>query len=109
MRNHIPYRAGSAGHGNPAIAAILLSDRMRTIMSAEAGRAQDLYQGIVAHRTGRLAASARVSVFIGGKATDRWVGRLTVGEGITYGASHEFGTGVGAAAHDLNRVLGMLG
>lgn len=114
MENHIPYRAASGGGSNPAIAGILLSDRMRTIMAAKAGKAQDLYQGIVAYRTGRLAASARVEVFIGGKAADRWCSRMIVGETIRYGASHEFGyddgdTHIGAAAHDLNQVLNMLG
>lgn len=114
MRNNIPYRSAAGGGNNPAIAGILLSDRMRTIMAARAGRAQDLYQGIVAHRTGRLAASARVEVFIGGKRGDRWCARMTVGEGITHGAPHEYGfddgnTRIEAGAHDLTRVLNMLG
>lgn len=109
MRNNIPSGPGR----NPAIREILLSDRMRSLMRIRAGVAQDLYQGIVAKRTGALAASARIETFIGGKLNDRWCGRLIVGEPIAYGAAHEFGTDNGderivAGARDLNQVLNML-
>jgi hypothetical protein len=103
MRNNIPSP-------NTAVAAILRSDTMRTLMAGKANQARAIYQSIVAKRTGRLAASAQASVTFGGRRNDRWVGRLTVGEGgAPYGVSHEFGTRHGNAAHDLNKVLNSLG
>lgn len=115
MRNHIPYRdAGGAG-SNPAIAGILLSSQMRALMFERAEIAQAIYRDIVAKRTGRLARSARVETFRGGRLNDRWKSRLIVGGSeAPYGLAHEYGfddgdTRIGAAARDLNRVLNMLG
>lgn len=82
-----------------------------------------LYQALVAKRTGRLAASARAHVEIGGVRKDRWIGELVVGGAgprgeAFYAASHEFGhdvvvdhevIGHAKAAHDLNSVLEELG
>jgi hypothetical protein len=80
---------------------------MRTLVAGRAEVAKAIYQGIVAKRTGRLARSARVETFVGGKKNDRWIGRLIVD--APYTASHEYGTEDGAGAHDLNIVLNQLG
>ncbi|RIT69219.1 hypothetical protein [Mycobacteroides abscessus] len=76
---------------NKAIAQILMSPKMMRIVRLKTEEAKVRYQGIVAKRTGRLAGSARVRVFIGGYKADRWVSQLIVGDGLRYGASHEFG------------------
>lgn len=80
----------------------------RSLVEAKALAAQQLYRGIVAHRTGALAGSADVSVFMGGEKSDRWKARLTVGDSLAYGAAHEYGTKSQNAARDLNQVLTML-
>lgn len=97
---------------NPAVGAILVSPEMRSLMFERGEMAQALYREIVAKRTGRLARSARVETFIGGKKNDRWQTRLIVD--APYAASHEFGTddgdeGITAGVHDLNVVLNALG
>ncbi|MBY0440984.1 MAG: hypothetical protein K2Q25_02415 [Mycobacteriaceae bacterium] len=97
---------------NRALTELLVSARMRAIVEERANTAAMLYQAQVAKRTGRLAASAHASTEIGGVRQDRWIGVLTVGSALPYGASHEFGTrahGQTDAAHDLNRVLEQLG
>lgn len=108
---------------NPALTELLVSERMRGMLAERAEAAAALYQAQVAKRTGRLAASAHVSTEIGGIHHDRWVAALTIGEGLAYGAAHEFGVGIHPgsvhnldgrdriqrAAHDLNRVLEELG
>jgi hypothetical protein len=115
MRNNIPYRDSAGGGSNPAIAAILLSPQMRALMSERAEMAQAIYRDIVAKRTGRLARSARIETFIGGRNNDRWKSRLIVGGSTApHGLPHEFGSDDGdvqvrAAANDLNQVLNMLG
>ncbi|MBF6328734.1 hypothetical protein [Nocardia transvalensis] len=106
MRHDIP------AYDNPAVTALLVSPRMRSLMAERGELAQALYREIVAKRTGRLARSARVETFIGGRRNDRWYSRLIVGE--RYAASHEFGTddgdeGIRAGAHDLNVVLNSMG
>ncbi|NEW33840.1 hypothetical protein GV791_14880 [Nocardia cyriacigeorgica] len=105
MQHNIPTNS------NPAIAALLKSPEMRSLMLERAEIAQALYREIVAKRTGRLARSARVETFIGGRRNDRWCARLIVD--ASYAASHEYGTddgsGVRAGAHDLNQVLNQLG
>lgn len=84
---------------------------MRALIAGRAEVAKAIYQGIVAKRTGRLARSAHVETFIGGKRKDRWIGQLIVD--APYAASHEFGTDGGehpaTGAHDLNVVLNQLG
>lgn len=102
---------------NPALTAVLKSTRMRAIVEERANTAAMLYQSQVHKRTGRLAASAHASTEIGGVKNDRWIGVLDVGSGASpYAASHEFGhdingalTGYANAAHDLNRVLNLIG
>jgi hypothetical protein len=116
---------------NPAVAAVLISPRMRAIVFEVAELAQALYVAQVAKRSGMLAASAHASTEIGGQGRrthDRWIGQLTVGGTgslgtVDYGAAHEFGRGEHAGsihdldgeqivqhpAHDLNRVLEELG
>lgn len=112
---------------NPAVTAILQSDGMRRIVLDRANVARDLYQSIVAKRSGALADSAHVHTEIAEvyKGEPRWVGVLTVGgDGVDYGAAHEFGYGdkpnsiqdldrqqnvVVSGSHDLNRVLDLLG
>ncbi|BDY33160.1 hypothetical protein [Mycolicibacterium mageritense] len=114
---------------NKALAAILLGPKMFALVRTKTEYAQIRYQGIVAKRTRKLMQSARVTVQIGGYKNDRPVGRLTVGQGLRYGPSHEFGhtfrrnTGTGqfvardgkrrrgvrankaTGAHDLRKVL----
>lgn len=104
---------------NPALTALFLSTEMEAICLQEAEIYKDLYQAQVAKRTGALAASAHASTEIGGIRHDRHIGVLTVGEGLDYGAAHEFGVGdhpgsvhnlnglnaIHPAAHDLNRIL----
>lgn len=76
---------------NPALTAILKSPKMARIVRLKTEYAKTRYRAIVAKRSRRLAASARVKLSIGGYKNDRWVGQLIVGEGLKYGASHEFG------------------
>lgn len=76
---------------NPRLAQILLSSRMQGVVRSVTEVAKMKYQAIVAKRSRRLAASARVRLSIGGYKKDRWVGMLTVGEGTAYGLAHEFG------------------
>lgn len=104
MKNNIP------GYPNPALTAIAVSSEMRSLIDGRGQVAKAIYQQIVAKRTGRLARSARVDTFIGGRKNDRWVSRLTVGgEEAGYAASHEFGTERRSGFHDLNVVLNQLG
>lgn len=97
-----------------------------TRMTKQAGeRARAAYQSIVAHRTGRLAESAKVTMSTG--LNGRPVATLGVGGAdAVYGLAHEFGfeetrdehgnytvkdagTAGNQAAHDdLRTVLGML-
>jgi hypothetical protein len=108
---------------NPALTALLISPEMQALVLERAEVAKALYQAQVAKRTGALAASAQAHTEIGGVRHDRHVGYVTVGEGLAYGAAHEFGVGdhpgsvhnlngrniIHPAAHDLNRVLEELG
>lgn len=118
---------------NPAIAAVLRSARMRSIVFELAETAHALYVAQVAKRSGLLASSAHASTEIGGlgkRPNDRWIGVLSVGGTgsrgtVDYAPAHEFGRGdhpgsikqldgpfgdaAQAAAHDLNRVLEELG
>lgn len=70
------------------------------------------YQGLAARRTGALAASARLTVGIGGIRKDRLVATVTAT--VPYAASHEFGTKgsddrpVQTAANELSQALAML-
>lgn len=100
---------------NPFLTRWLVSDECKRLVESTTHTAQMLYQAVVAKESGDLARTARVSMFIGGRNSDRWVGQLTVGgRGVDYGASHEFGTDDGdmniqPGAHDLNVVLNQLG
>lgn len=78
---------------NPALTAILASPRMFELVRQRTEVAKVLWQSAVAKRTGRLRASARVTVGIGGYKNDRPIGQLTIGEGLDYGAAHQFGHG----------------
>ncbi|MFR9767055.1 hypothetical protein [Nocardia sp. SC052] len=115
MRHNIPYRDASGAGSNPAIAGLLLSAQMRSLMFERAEIAQAIYREIVAKRTRRLARSARVETFLGGRNKDRWCSRLIVGGSeAPHGLPHEFGSDDGdedirAGVFDLNRVLNMLG
>ncbi|MBF6368424.1 hypothetical protein IU469_22260 [Nocardia puris] len=118
MEHNIPYRDASGGGSNPAIAGLLLSARMRSLMYERAEIAQALYREIVSKRTGRLARSARVETFIGGARNDRWCSRLIVGGAeAPHGLAHEFGYEIDRddepiqveGAHDLNLVLNAMG
>lgn len=95
---------------NPFIADWLIGPECRSLVFEVGEVSKALYQEHVHKRTRRLAASARVETFIGGRKSDRWASRLIIGEGINYGPSHEFGTDDGdehieAGFHDLNWVL----
>lgn len=108
MENNIP------AYPNHGVLGLMKSPQMRSLMFERGEMAQAIYREVVSKRTGRLARSARVETFIGGKNNDRWCSRLIVGEGTQYGLPHEFGyddgdEGVGAAYADLNQVLNMLG
>lgn len=104
MKHDIP------ANPNPALTAIALGPQMRSLMFERGEIAQAIYRDIVAKRSGRLARSARVSTFIGGRKRDRWASRLTVGgEDATYGASHEFDTEHTKGVHDLITVLSRMG
>ncbi|WP_280317297.1 hypothetical protein [Nocardia wallacei] len=109
MQHDIP------AYDNPAVKALLVSPQMRALMYERGELAKAVYQGEVAKRTGRLARSARVATYIGGRRNDRWYARLTVG-GVEapHGPAHEFGyddgdTDIRAGTHDLNAVLNALG
>lgn len=112
---------------NPFITQWLVSPECRALVFESAELYQALYREIVAKRTGELAKSAHVSTDIEG---DRWIGVMAVGSSTAYyAASHEFGTtGSGLSepsrtantarevfnevhqgAHDLNKILNMMG
>lgn len=76
---------------NRALAAILLGPKMFALVRTKTELGKIRYQMIVAKRSRKLMQSARVTVRIGGYKNDRPVGRLTVGQGLKYGPSHEFG------------------
>lgn len=112
---------------NEALTAFLVGARCDEILHEIGAKAVPLYQATVAKRTGALAASARFHTEIGGARNDRHVGVMTVGDGLAYGAAHQFGhwedesnrfgsdlaEGESSVfvegAHDLNRVLEELG
>jgi hypothetical protein len=95
---------------NPFISAWLIGPQARAMVFEAAELYQALYIEVVAKRTGRLAASARIST---GIQRDRWAGYLEVH--APYAASHEYGTGrkdpsrALPAAHDLNHILDLMG
>lgn len=113
---------------NPALAEVLIGERMRGIVEERANTAMMLAQAQVAKRTGTLARSAHAGTEVGGVRNDRWIGTMTLGSAEAYyAASHEFGrhaevegparpgeedkpvtTGGHHAAHDLNVVLEQL-
>ncbi|MCX2716092.1 hypothetical protein [Mycolicibacterium sp. J2] len=80
----------------PGLAAMLLADAEELVA---------LYRAGVAKRTGRLAASAHASVQVGGRRNDRWVGKVTVGDGLEYAVLHEFGAKDQASRHRAAREL----
>lgn len=82
---------------NPFLKYWLMSPQCVAVMREAGTITRDLYRGIVAHRSGALAESARVSFGLGGLKNDRIIAEVTVGEGTPrggYGASHEFGIGI---------------
>ena len=76
---------------NKALAEILLSAKMFGVVRAKTEFARTRWQAVVAKKTGKLSRSTRVTVQIGGYKNDRPVGTLTVGSGVRYGASHQYG------------------
>lgn len=112
---------------NPFITQFLAGPTCRALVFEAAELYQALYREIVAKRTGELAKSAHVST---GVEDGRWVGFMEVGSSTAYyAASHEFGTTGGGlsepsraanttrevfnevhqGAHDLNKILNMMG
>lgn len=76
---------------NKALAEILRGPKMFALVRERTEIARTRWQAIVAKKTGRLSRTSRVRVAIGGYKHDRPVGTLTVGEGVRYGASHQYG------------------
>lgn len=70
----------------------LLDPRLGAQMLGHANEVAALYRGIVAKRTGKLAASATANVEVGGHQKDRLIGKVVVGTGLEYAALHEFGS-----------------
>jgi hypothetical protein len=88
---------------NPFLTHYFVSAENVAVMREAGGLVRDMYQAIVAHDSGALAASARVDLALGGEKNDRICADVTVGEGTPrggYGASHEFGIGI----HPKSRV-----
>lgn len=71
--------------------SVLMSPVLAAQLLGEAEEVAGLYRGIVAKRTGRLAASATAYVTVGGHKNDRFIGKVTVGAELDYAALHEFG------------------
>lgn len=94
------------------IAGYAAGPECRSLVLESAELYQALYRDVVAKRTGRLAASARVSTSLENR---RWVSHMEVGNPVAYyGASHEFGTDDGdehivPGHHDLNAILDAMG
>lgn len=83
---------------NEALGAVLVSNEIRSSLQEVAETGLALWREEVAKRTGRLAASGRVSTEIGPvfKGQDRWIGVVTIGgQGsagtVFYALAHEFG------------------
>ncbi|WP_036560593.1 hypothetical protein [Nocardia brasiliensis] len=120
MKHNIPYRNESGAGSNPAIEGLLLSPQMRALMYERAEIAQAIFRDIVSKRTSRLARSARIETYRGGRLKDRWKSRLVIGGAeAPHALGHNYGyqrrnkagqvTAVIAGHDDLNQVLDMLG
>ena len=98
-------------HAHRVPEKVLMSPRLGAYLLTQATEVATLYKGIVAKRTGRLAASAVPSVQVGGHKHDRLIGKVTVGEGVPYGVLHEFGAphnpGSHPAANDLKQAVAL--
>ena len=84
---------------NPALAEILLSAQVRSMVFEVGEIAQALYRATGHRDSGSSARDARVSTHIGGADNDRWVATLTVDQP----------TSTKRALEDLNQVLNQLG
>ena len=71
---------------------VMMGPGLTMQMHGHAEEIANLYRGVVAKRTGKLAASATASTEVGGKRKDRVIGKVTVGTGLEYAALHEFGS-----------------
>lgn len=71
---------------------VLLSPGLSAQMLGHANEVAALYRGIVAKRTGKLAASATAYVQVAGHKKDRVIGKVVVGTGLEYAVLHEFGS-----------------
>ena len=113
-------------YSRAGLSAFMTSPTLGRILEERINTAAMLYQSQVAKNTGRLAASAHTSVAVQPvfKGLPRLVGTLTVGGpgplgDVDYAASHEMGhdvrnahgeiVGYSPPAHDLNRVLNLIG
>lgn len=76
---------------NPALTELLKGPKMWAVVRAKTEFAKVTWQILVAKRSRKLMGSARTTVTIGGYKSDRPVGRLVVGQGLDYGAAHQFG------------------
>ncbi|GAA4399665.1 hypothetical protein [Tsukamurella soli] len=78
---------------NVGIAEWLMSPECTDAVLDIAVQAQFLYAARVAHKTGNLSHSGRISIIQGGRRNDRWVAALTYntepGSGREYAMAHE--------------------
>lgn len=87
-----------------AYQSILRSPLLADLLENNALQVVRAYQGRVGKKTGKLAASAKAQVAIGGKENDRFIGKVTIadktvvaptlwnGQPFYYGEFHEEGT-----------------
>lgn len=98
MENHIQAKP------NPFLTMWLLSGDCAGVLRESGHLLLGVWQGIVAHQSGRLAASGEVTEpFIGGENNDRLNIDVVSGRGLPrggYGASHEFGIGIHAESEE---------
>lgn len=99
----------SVPNPNPFVTQWLKGPECKKLVTQKANKALAIYRGIVAKRTGALAASGHVVTRLGGLSNDRWEARLIAD--APHAASHEFGTGrtnpgrALPAAHDMDKVI----
>ena len=60
----------------------------KQLMRTKTNEALMIWQAFVAKQSGELARTGKARVAMSG---DRWVGTVTIGAGVDYAASHEFG------------------
>ena len=79
----VGQRYGYAGLGK-----WLQGPECKQLVRSKTNEALMVWQALVAKRTGALARTGKARVAM---SSGRWAGTVEVGEGVSYGASHEFG------------------